>query len=208
MKDKKIQENKEVSVLDILDKQYLEAENREELDYWAPLSKIILESIELRDSKRMSQTDLANKMKTTQSVISRFENMGRLPSYDFVARLSISLGHAPGMTLFGDYMAVAPLEKQPLIKTIADEKNISTGKFIQNLLDQAIAARTHIYKIQQRIMDNASGLSPDFEVQEDNMQACPAPLSAVDASIAEPNNIHQFYRGNYEDTRQLSSTDS
>ncbi len=142
---KELQVLKEESALDILEKQYQEASNKEEIDYWTPLSKIILESIEIRDSKQMSQADLAEKMKTRQSVISRFENMGRLPNYDFIARLSIALGHIPGMTLYGDYMAVVPNDKQELIKELAEKEKMSTVKYVQNLLEQGIN-KVSIYK--------------------------------------------------------------
>ena len=144
MKKKIIQEIREESVLEMLDKQYLETDNKDELDYWTPLSKIILESIELRDSKGMSQTDLAKVMKTCQSVISRFENIGRLPSYDFIARLALALGHSPGMTLYGDYMAVVPIEKQNIIKEMADKENISTKKLVQTILDQSMDLKINI----------------------------------------------------------------
>ncbi|MCK5199259.1 MAG: helix-turn-helix transcriptional regulator [Spirochaetales bacterium] len=144
MKEDRIKYIKEESVSDVLDKQYLEADNKDELDYWTPLSKIIMESIELRDSKGMSQTDLAVVMKTKQSVISRFENMGRLPNYDFIARLALALDHSPGMTLYGDYMAVVPIEKQSLIKELANKENISTRQFVQNILDQRIALKTSV----------------------------------------------------------------
>ena len=138
MKEKIMQKINEESITDMIDKQYLESDNKNELDYWDTLSKIILESIELRDSKNMTQADLATAMQTRQSVISRFENMGRLPNYDFIARLSKAFDHSPGMTLYGDYMAVVPIEKQPLIKKLADKENISTRKFVQVILDQGI----------------------------------------------------------------------
>lgn len=138
MKEDRIQEVREESFLDELEKQYINADNKAETDYWAPLSKIIMESIFLRDSRGMSQSDLADAMKTKQSVISRFENMGRLPNYDFFARLALALGHAPGMTLCGDYMAVVPIEQQNLIKKLAEKENISTKNYVQNILDVGI----------------------------------------------------------------------
>lgn len=145
-----IHELKEESVLEMLEKQYQESDDKNALDYWEPISKIILESIELRDSKNMSQTDLAIAMNTKQSVISRFENMGRLPNYDFIARLSLALSHSPGMTLYGDYMAVVPLEKQSFIKELADKENISTKKFVQTILDQGITTKRNICEDTQR----------------------------------------------------------
>lgn len=117
----------------------MEADNKDELDYYAPYTKIIMESIELRDSKRISQNSLAELMNTKQSVISRFENMGRMPGYHFIARLALALDHSPGMTLYGDYMAVVPIEKQKLIKEQADMQRISTSRLVQSILDQGIA---------------------------------------------------------------------
>jgi transcriptional regulator with XRE-family HTH domain len=132
----------EHSIIDMLEEQYLKANNKKDIDYWAPLSQIILESIIIRDSKNMSQADLAKEMDTRQSVISRFENMGRTPNYDFIARLALALGHTPGMTLFGDFMAVVPFDKQSLIKKMAENENVSTVKYVQDLLEKSIKANT------------------------------------------------------------------
>lgn len=154
MNKDKLNKKIEESAIDILDRLYLEAENKDEIDYWRPLSKIILESIELRDYKGLSQTDLAKLMKTKQSVISRFENMGRIPSYDFIARLALSLGHSPGITLYGDYMAIVPFEKQSFIKHLADQENISTKRIVQNILNESIENRKYNYNIDTNFITN------------------------------------------------------
>lgn len=160
--EKKIEEQ---STLDLLDQQYLETDNKEKLDYWAPLAKIIMESIALRDLNGLTQADLAKRMQTRQSVISRFENMGRLPSYDFFARLSLALGHVPGMTLYGDYMAVVPHEKQTWIKEQADSEKTTTQRFVQNLLDEHLTARSELKQSDMARFDDASsslGDSPEL----------------------------------------------
>ena len=64
--------------------------------------------------------------------------MGRLPSYDFIARLSIALGHSPGMTLYGEYMTVVPLAKQNLVKDRASFEGLSTQAFVERIVDRAI----------------------------------------------------------------------
>src|SRR4030042_5940176 len=115
MREKRKVSPRNSSAAEILDKQYLESENREAIDYWDPLAQIIMEMIEARHAQGLSQAGLATLMKTKQSVISRFENMGRKPNYDFFARLSIALKHAPGATLYGEYMAVLPIEEQGVV---------------------------------------------------------------------------------------------
>ncbi len=118
----------------LLDRMYRDAENKAVLDYWNGFSRIIVESQELRFDHSFTQKDLARTMKTTQSVISRFENMGRLPSYDFFARLALSFGHVPGMTLMGDFMAVVPGRYHDIVRKKAEEQETTTETFVQNLL--------------------------------------------------------------------------
>ena len=107
------------------------------VEYWDSFARLIVEAVESRHARGISQVTLAQSMSTKQSVISRFENMGRLPSYDFIARLSIALGHSPGMTLYGEYMAVIPLAKQSLVKERATIEGLSTQKFVERIVDRA-----------------------------------------------------------------------
>lgn len=132
----------QVPVSTPFDQQYAAAENKPSLDYWAPLAQVITECIEARSRADMSQEKLAAIMKTKQSVISRFENMdGRLPSYDFIARLSIALGHSPGMTLFGDFTATVPPEKHELVQRMAAQQGVTARYFLEQLLISAIEKR-------------------------------------------------------------------
>lgn len=146
----------EQSAIDLLDQQYLEADNKEELDYWTPLAQIITESIAIRDAKGMTQADLAKKMQTRQSVISRFENMGRLPNYKFFAKLALALGHSPGMTLYGDYMAIVPVEKQAWIKEKANRKKMPTQRFVQDLLNGHLTTMSKLQQGDGNMTDAAS----------------------------------------------------
>ena len=125
---------------ELLDTQYQEASNGAEIEFSMPLARMTTECIELRDSLGISQTQLADRMGTKQSVISRFENLdGRLPSYDFLARLAAALGHPPGMTLFGDFMAVVPLDKHELVRERAEREGISTQSFLERLILRALS---------------------------------------------------------------------
>ena len=55
---------------------------------------------------------------------------GRSP-YDFVARLSLALGHAPGMTLFGDFTATAPATQHELVTKLV----LARGLFPKDLVE-------------------------------------------------------------------------
>jgi transcriptional regulator with XRE-family HTH domain len=126
------------------------ADNREQIDYWAPFSQIIIESLEKRQLLGLSQTDLARRMGSKQSVVSRFENMGRKPSYDLIARMSMALGHVPGMTLFGDYMAVVPCTKHKIVDRLAKTNGMDTKKYLALLLEKAIEEQEAVNRQEKK----------------------------------------------------------
>ena len=131
----------ELDVIEFMNQQHESSENKNELHYWNAYAKVILESLHLRSKFNFTQSQLAEILKTTQSVISRFENMGRLPSYDFLARLSQAFKDTLGITLSGNFMAVVPLEKQELVARLAKEEKQQTQTFVQGLLDEIISIK-------------------------------------------------------------------
>lgn len=163
----------ENSITDLLDQQYLEAENKEEIGYWSALSQIISETLMLRGMKGLSQAELASRMNTSQSVISRFENLGRKPNYDFVARLSLALNGILGMTVFGDFMAVVPVPMQEIVRRMAEEKKIPTRSLVEDLLkgairgleasSQAASNMNMVPKISQQAFQGAASLPPPMD---------------------------------------------
>lgn len=161
--------NHEEPVSDFLDEDYRSADNKDELDYWAPLSKLIVESVALRDRKGLSQKDLADAMGTTQSVISRFENMGRVPSYDFIARMAIALGHAPGMTLNGDFMYTVPTEMQDNVSQAAELSGKSTQEFLRKFLKEKLQElelqNSKVINILDFQRDIERSFDPEFSVE-------------------------------------------
>lgn len=169
MKEKN--EQPKISVFDILEKQYNDAKNKTEIDFWRPFTKIIVESLEIRSKKGLSQKDLAHLMETKQSAISRFENMGRKPNYEFLARLASSLGHTLGLTLYGDFMAIVPEDKQDLIEMLAKHGGVSTAEFTQALLDNAIEGLNIIKGKFEKSKDTTNSsdflLSEEYSFQED-----------------------------------------
>ncbi len=52
--------------------------------------------------------------------------------------MSLALGHVPGMTLFGDFMAVVPCTKHKLVARLAEKNGMETKKYLSLLLEKAI----------------------------------------------------------------------
>lgn len=131
-------------IADQFDKEYLNAENRKELDYWAPLSQMVAECQEARDRWSITQNELANRMGTKQSVISRFENMdGRLPNYDFIARMSQALGYAPAMSLYGDYTVTVPARLHDIVAAMAIAQGMSPRRYVEVKLEHMLVQLEH-----------------------------------------------------------------
>lgn len=70
-----------------VDKEFAEGMKKEEISY--PIS---LEIIRLRDEAGLTQTQLANLIGTTQSVISRLENGDTIPTVQTLYKIANALG--------------------------------------------------------------------------------------------------------------------
>ncbi|WP_036223700.1 helix-turn-helix domain-containing protein [Mesoaciditoga lauensis] len=103
-----------------------------------PLEDFIVEVSNERIAQGMSQADLAKKMKTTQSVISRFENMGRKPSFEFMQKLAEALGGKIGITIHDDYTITVPKEYRETIDKLSKKSGKSPKAFLQELLINAL----------------------------------------------------------------------
>ena len=65
---------------------------RAEYDSLAPRYELISKAIDARLKKKMTQEEVAERMGTTKSNISRFESGNYNPSFDFLIRLCDALG--------------------------------------------------------------------------------------------------------------------
>ena len=115
-------------------RQGLSPEEQDEAQYWAPLSAVVIELRRLRSEYGQSQSDVARAMDTRQSVISRFENLGRKPSYDFLSRLAQVFGGKLGLTLSGQYCALAPTKYRAQIRAEAQRRGIATDEVVMEAL--------------------------------------------------------------------------
>jgi transcriptional regulator with XRE-family HTH domain len=103
-----------------------------------PLEEFILEVIERRGELEINQEELADLLETTQSVISRFENLGRKPGYDFIKRVIEKLGGELLITLSGNYTLVVPKELREKVDKLASKEGFNTKGFLNYLLRESL----------------------------------------------------------------------
>jgi len=113
------------------------------LDYYAPLNDLILEIVEERVRQNLSQKDLARRLRTRQSAISRFENLGRKPGFDFLYRVAKALGGKLFITIHGRYAALVPRKYREFIDELAQEQGENPETVVKNLLVEAIKQKKH-----------------------------------------------------------------
>jgi transcriptional regulator with XRE-family HTH domain len=95
---------------------------------------LVFEAIRRRIELGLSQIDLAEKIDSTQSVISRFENLGRQPSIGFLERIAKALDLKLSATLNGDFMYIVPYRLQSFVKQSAEAQDLDSRKYLTNTI--------------------------------------------------------------------------
>jgi len=101
-----------------------------------PLDDFIVEVINERLDRNLSQEDVAQKMNTKQSAISRFENLGRKPSYEFMEKIANALGGNLYLTIHGDYTLTVPKEYREQLDLLSKQRNQNPKEILMELLEQ------------------------------------------------------------------------
>ena len=147
-------DKKRPSITDLIDDVQDELGIADEVAYWKPLTDFIQETIRARSVEGLSQGDLAERMDTKQTAVSRFENLGRKPSYDFMVRLADALGHELGLTVHGDYMAVVDENDRAEVTRIAEASGQKTQDVASELLREGICGRRKVNNTTGEIPTN------------------------------------------------------
>ncbi|MCD4700699.1 MAG: helix-turn-helix transcriptional regulator [Candidatus Aegiribacteria sp.] len=101
---------------------------------------LVFEAVRRRIELGLSQKDLADKINTTQSVISRFENLGRQPSISFLERIAKALDMKFSATLNGEYMYVVPYRLQSFVKSNSEVQEVPVKNFLTSTLSDYLDA--------------------------------------------------------------------
>jgi|GEM_PF-2805325 len=129
-------QNNFISIVDLME-EGLSPEEKEKDQYYTPLTNLVFEFIERRSELSLSQEEIAKKMGTKQSVISRFESMGRKPNYDFLYRMAKALNGELGITFDSDYLIKDDKIKSK-IKEFANNRGLTVEEIIGEIISLGI----------------------------------------------------------------------
>lgn len=129
--------------------------------YWDMLNSFILEVQLLRYEKGITQKQLADLMQTKQTAISRFENMGRAPNYDFIVRLANSLGCTPKLYVDGDYAVQVPETLRASVTQISEKNHISVESYLTEIIQNAII--TDSQKLSFKSISNSNNENENYD---------------------------------------------
>lgn len=92
----------------------------------------------LKDSKDLTQKDIAEKMGTTQSAISRIESLKTNPSYKQLLKMAEAVGGELLVTPMKDMTVQVPYDLQNTVRKLAEHENKTTNDYLWGLLRNSI----------------------------------------------------------------------
>ena len=101
---------------------------------WGALSNFILDFEHLKGIKNLTQKDIAQKMGTTQSAISRVVRMKGKPSYDILRKMSLAVGGELFITPMSEQSLTLPYDLHEKVNTIAKLNNETANEFLLGLI--------------------------------------------------------------------------
>lgn len=107
-------------------------------EYYRPIVRLVMEVRQRRLEKGLKQEDLADMLGTKQPSVSRFERVGRIPSYDFLINLCEALDSKLFMSINGEYAVVVPEELRQRIDDLANWYEESRETLLMDILIDAI----------------------------------------------------------------------
>ncbi|WP_129408040.1 helix-turn-helix domain-containing protein [Marinitoga lauensis] len=102
------------------------------------LIDLVSELTLMRMKKRISQKELAKKINTKQTAISRLENASINPSLKFLLKVTKALGGEMKITPHGEYTYIIPEEYRDPLKKIVKNENKTFQEKISELISTEI----------------------------------------------------------------------
>lgn len=103
-----------------------------------PLAEFITEYEYRKGSSGLTQSEIARRMGTRQSAISRFESMKHPPSYDFLQALSHAVGDRLFLSPSAAYSLTLPYDLRDAAEQAASRRGIGVPELMAQLLRESL----------------------------------------------------------------------
>ena len=140
----------------------------------------------LMDLNGLTQKDIAKKIGTTQSAVSRILALSKNPYYKILNKMSEAVGEKLYITPQADMTVTVPFDLQEKVQSIAEYENKTTKDFLEDLIRKEIDSK--YIDVQQKIL--ISQIGKDINVQLNDVvfnpmeEICQDNLSFKDIFIA------------------------
>ena len=111
------------------------------------LSQYLVDFNLLKDSNKITQKEIAQKMGTTQSAISRIESLKTNPSYKQLVKMSEAVGGKLLITPMADMTIQVPYDLQSTVRELAISQKLSVQECLLNLLRSKIENDTQTWRV-------------------------------------------------------------
>ena len=114
---------------------------------WNPLSKFLTDYNHLKALNKLTQVEIAKKMETTQSAISRLNRMKGKPSYTLLQKISEAVGGELFITPLAEMTATLPYDLHEPAKKCAELLQTSVTELMVNTFREALNNNNYINSI-------------------------------------------------------------
>lgn len=139
---------KKDEVLDLFEE--LESNDEKLKDFvhvYEALSSFLVDFNFLKDLGKITQKDIAQKMGTTQSSISRIESLKTNPSYKQLLKMTDAVGGELLITPMGEMTIQVPYDLQKTVKELALFNNVSVHEYLLDLIRNKIERDQHLFYV-------------------------------------------------------------
>ena len=147
---------KKDQVLDYMDS--LEKEDEKLASYvkmYEALSAFLTDFDFLKDSLGLTQKDIADKMGTTQSAVSRIASLKTNPSYKQLLKMSEAVGGELLITPIKDMTVQVPYDLQETVRKLAAGEKKTTSEYLDRIIRDAIELERSNYLNRTLVLNKA-----------------------------------------------------
>jgi transcriptional regulator with XRE-family HTH domain len=157
---------KKDQVLDFMDS--LEKEDEKLGSYvkiYEALSSFLTDFDFLKDSLGLTQQDVAEKMGTTQSAISRIASLKTNPSYKQLLKMAEAVGGDLFVTPMKNMTVLVPYDLQESVRKMSADAGKTTNEYLESVLRNALELERASYMNRTLVLNKVSEPSVVYDVR-------------------------------------------